>query len=65
MLLLLLALCVPAFSGALAADEKLIDIPIGQDTTVYDENGQPIAQFNRHKRVALHIKRMRETASPA
>ncbi len=42
MLLLLLALCVPVFSGALAADENRIDIPIGQDTTVFDENGQPI-----------------------
>lgn len=49
-LVLLIALCVPAFSGALAEDDNLIDIPIGQKTDVLNEKGvligtlQPDAQ---------------------
>lgn len=38
-LVLLLALCIPAFSGALAEDEIWIDIPIGQKTDVFNEKG--------------------------
>lgn len=49
-MILLLALCIPAFSGALATDEDLIDVPIGQETDVFNEEGaligtlQPDAQ---------------------
>ena len=42
MLFLLLALCIPAFSGALAADEIWIDIPVGRETTVSNEEGETI-----------------------
>ena len=38
-LVLLLALCIPAFSGALAEDDNLIDIQIGQTTDVFNEKG--------------------------
>ncbi len=41
-LFLLLALCIPAFSGALAADEIWIDIPVGRETTVSNEEGETI-----------------------
>ncbi len=38
-LVLLIALCIPAFSGALAEDEIWIDIPIGQTTEVFNDKG--------------------------
>ena len=41
-LFLLLALYIPAFSGALAEDDNLIDIPIGQTVEVFDEKGDSI-----------------------
>jgi len=40
--ILLLALCIPALSGALAEDDNLIDIPIGQTVEVFDEKGDSI-----------------------
>jgi len=40
--LLVIMLCVPAFSGALAAEEQPIDIPIGQETDVFAEDGTQI-----------------------
>lgn len=48
--ILLIALCIPALSGALAEDDNQIDIPIGQKTDVFNEKGvqvgtlQPDAQ---------------------
>lgn len=42
MLLLLLALCIPAFSGALAVDEILIDIPVGRETTIFNDKGESV-----------------------
>jgi len=39
---LLVALCIPVFSGALAEDDNLIDIPIGQTVEVFDEKGDSI-----------------------
>ena len=41
-LILLLALCIPAFSGALAEEEILIDVPIGQKADVFNEKGASI-----------------------
>ena len=41
-LFLLIALCIPALSGALAEDDNLIDIPIGQTIEVYNEKGESI-----------------------
>ena len=38
-LILLIALCIPTFSGALAEENNLIDIPIGQETDVFNEKG--------------------------
>ncbi len=43
MLLLLLALCVPVFSGALAADEEQpLVVPISQETAVFGADGAQI-----------------------
>ena len=41
-IILLLALCISAFSGALAEEDNLIDVPIGQTTEVFDEKGNSI-----------------------
>lgn len=43
MLLLLLAMCVPVFSGALAADEEqLLVVPIAQETALFGADGAQI-----------------------
>lgn len=39
MFLLMIALCIPVFSGALAESAQQIDIPIGQETEVLDAVG--------------------------
>lgn len=41
-IILLLALCIPTFSGSLAEEDNLIDVPIGQTTEVFDEKGNSI-----------------------
>ena len=51
--ILLIALCIPVFSGALAEDDNLIDIPIGQKTDVFNEKGNVIGTLQPDEQGAV------------